>query len=389
MTRIAGLDLLRGFAIALVMIRHAWPDVMGSSGTIGVVMFFALSGYLITGVLVYDIKRFSKIRYKRFYRNRALRLLPALLFFLLGLTFITLVFDPVGDRPGLLRSVIIGVTYTANIPIDHGTAAIDHLWTLATEEQFYIIWPVILAVGLRTKRVRLVLIVSAAAIIGVLIASMILAAPDVSRVQGLPSSWALAMLIGASARLGEPRISSALARSPIPTGALAAVAFGAIAVLLFVPEDKNSPLTYLVLGPLVSALTVIVIFHVRNWVSLPTQWLRPLLLLGTISYAAYIWNYAIVIWMGGMEMSLADGALSILFTVSAAIASWFLVEKPTAAWKNQIERRDRLGADAARSTHTTALVASTHNASPDQIGCLNVASKIVPPASTKVADARL
>ena len=92
--RIAGLDLIRGLAIALVLLRHAWPSTFAGGGIVGVVMFFALSGYLITGLLLSDIRRLGRVRYVRFYRNRALRLVPALVLMLGALDVVTLDLDP-------------------------------------------------------------------------------------------------------------------------------------------------------------------------------------------------------------------------------------------------------------------------------------------------------
>lgn len=76
--RLPGLDVLRGFAILLVLIRHGFPMVAGSAGIVGVVVFVALSGYLITGVLLRDLNSTGRVSYGHFYRNRALRLLATI-----------------------------------------------------------------------------------------------------------------------------------------------------------------------------------------------------------------------------------------------------------------------------------------------------------------------
>jgi peptidoglycan/LPS O-acetylase OafA/YrhL len=83
--RLVGLDVLRGVAIALVMLRHAWLDIFGEAGVVGVVILFTMSGYLITGVLIRDRDTTLGSLLRRFYRNRALRLLPAVLLFPGGL----------------------------------------------------------------------------------------------------------------------------------------------------------------------------------------------------------------------------------------------------------------------------------------------------------------
>jgi peptidoglycan/LPS O-acetylase OafA/YrhL len=346
--RIAGLDLLRGVAIALVMVCHAFPTLLGASGIIGVVLFFTLSGFLITGLLVSDLRRFSRVRYGRFYRNRALRLIPALLLFLAGLAVVSLTLDPAHDRAGLPRALLVGISYTADIPFNHGSGAIDHLWTLATEEQFYLVWPAVLALGFWLNRIRLALVVSAVGIIAALVISMIHFTPNIWQLYHLPSSWAIAMVIGAAARLGETRIRSALERCRVPLMPVAAIAFAAILGLAFLSGDQDAASTYLLLGPGIALLSVPLILYLSGWQRLPSRWLSPLLALGVVSYAAYLWNYAIVVWLGGMGASLGEGLVSIPLTLFAATVSWFALERPIARWRARTDaRRTALRAEPA------------------------------------------
>ncbi len=102
--RIEGLDLLRGLAIALVLIRHSQLIHFGGGGIVGVVIFFALSGYLITGLLVKDLTSYGRIRYGRFYLHRATRLLPALFALLAVYALITFIWNPLREDRGT-RSV--------------------------------------------------------------------------------------------------------------------------------------------------------------------------------------------------------------------------------------------------------------------------------------------
>jgi peptidoglycan/LPS O-acetylase OafA/YrhL len=312
------------------MIRHAWPSVIGSGGIIGVVVFFALSGYLITGMLVRDVEQFGKIDYRRFYRNRALRLIPALLLFVAGLVVVTLVFDPLGDRAGLLRAVVIALTYTGDVPINHGSVAIGHLWSVAVEEQFYLVWPVVLVVGLRAKRLGLVFIVCAALVMAALIGTLLIERNDVAHVYALPTSWAIAMIIGAAARVWQQEIGGFLSLLKIRKSRLAGISLVVILALVFVPGSKTSPLGYLVMVPGVAVLTTVLIFSVREWAELPSRLLKPLVWLGTISYATYLWNYAIVTWMGA-----EGGAITIVLSIAAATGSWFLLERPVHIWREK------------------------------------------------------
>lgn len=335
--RIQGLDVLRGLAILLVMVHHAWPEEVGAGGIVGVVSFFTLSGYLITGVLQRDILKNGRVRYKHFYRNRALRLLPALLLLLIVFAIYTAIANPFEDRGDIARSLAVAITYTANIPFDHGSPVLSHLWTLATEEQFYLVWPLLLAIGLRWKRIRLITAIAAASLLAVCIASIVATAPDIHRIYTLPTSWALAMVIGSAAKIGEAHLRRAADRYPMRL--IGAISAGGLVALSFLPEAKESPLTYLVLGPLVAVLTVALIFYVSSWASIPTSALRPLLALGTVSYAAYLWNWPVMMWAGRYFNDTALPFASIVLTIIAAAVSWWLVERPANEWKKRLDAK--------------------------------------------------
>lgn len=337
--RIQGLDALRGLAIILVLLRHSWPDVTGSAGVVGVVLFFTLSGYLITGLLVSDIGRFGRVRYGRFYRNRAIRLLPALIFLLVGYVVVTMIWDPVGDRPTVVRAVIVALSYTTDIPYDHGTIALSHLWTVSVEEQFYLVWPIILTIAVRTKHVRSALVLSAVTIVVLLLASYAVAEPKTIRIYTLPTSWCVAMVIGAAAAFLMPQLEAIFRGSRRAR----CLSFAGSAVLLLAvaatPEDVSSLFAYLVVGPCTALATVGLIVHVRHWRELPSRWLLPLVWMGTISYAAYLWNYLIRSWMVSPSLSTEQAVGTLVLTIVAAVLSWFAVEKPALRLKSALDRR--------------------------------------------------
>ena len=234
-------------------------------------MFFGLSGYLITGLLLSDIRRFGRVRYGRFYRNRALRLVPALVLMLGVLAVVTLALDPCGDKADLGRGLLIGIAYTGNLPIPMGSAGITHLWTLATEEQFFLVWPILLAIGVRFRRMSWVLIGSVLTIAAVMIASMLMTAPDITRIYTLPSSWAIAMVIGAAAYVVQDALARLLPESRAPRAAVSLLSLGVLTVITFFPIAKNWPLTYLAIGPLVALLTVVLLFQLREWKTLTAR----------------------------------------------------------------------------------------------------------------------
>jgi len=334
--RIEGLDLLRGAAIALVLLRHSWPEVFGGAGIVGVVVFFTLSGYLITGLLAADVRRYGKIRYGRFYRNRFLRLIPALLFVLVGLVIIEGVLDVSDTRRFVPRTIGVALTYTMNIPLfNHGSPNFSHLWTLANEEQFYLVWPLIIFLGVRYRKLRPLVAATAVLLVVLLVATVAWKHDDIQAIYNYPTTWTISMVIGAAAKLGEPRLDALLSGSKSVTAAIV----GAVGLLAmsFVPDAKEHLVTYLVGGTAVGACTVLVLWKLRDWAVVP-RGLGLVVKLGTISYAVYLWNYPISWWLrdaGAPEVPVTTVVLSIL----AGTLSWVLVERPVASLKQRLDRR--------------------------------------------------
>jgi peptidoglycan/LPS O-acetylase OafA/YrhL len=174
-----GLDGMRALAVVAVMVYHANSDWL-AGGFLGVEVFFVISGYLITLLLIGEHERSGTVSLGGFYKRRARRLLPALFTLLIGITVYTALFRR--DALGQLRGdVIAALAYVSNwyqIWVGQGYTAtgdfapLRHLWSLAVEEQFYLIWPVVMIMLMRVGRRRLPdvswgLLVAALAITGV------------------------------------------------------------------------------------------------------------------------------------------------------------------------------------------------------------------------------
>ncbi|MFC5721046.1 acyltransferase family protein [Streptomyces gamaensis] len=341
MSRVARLDALRGLAVLLVMIRHGAPGAAPGAGVVGIVMFFTLSGYLITGLLMRELDTTGRIRLGAFYRRRAVRLLPALLALVTGLTVVTLVLDPLGDRSALGRTLAVALTYTADLPITHGSDAIFHLWTLAVEQQFYLLWPPLLAWAWLRGRATLLVIRTLAVIVVVAAGVTLWLREDFDRAYPWPTSWAGAMLIGAAASVSNRRRNAARgvaharphrgASSRTLAATAAPVALALLVVAGLVPWRSWS-FTYPWVGLSLAALTVVVLHH---WAQDPTPQGRALTTLGrlgTISYAAYLWNYPLTLWLRPWH-PITGPALAAVLTLALATVSWFLIERPaTRRW---------------------------------------------------------
>ena len=293
-------------------------------------MFFTLSGYLITGVLSDELARTGRIGFGRFYARRALRLVPALVLLVLGVVVVTLLFDPLGDRGELARTVLYALTWTGNLPFGHASDATFHLWTLATEEQFYLVWPALLAFAFARGRVGTSLLVAAAACLAACVASLVWLRAEPDLAYALPTSWAVCFVVGAAVRLYGAQLRAPVWGVP--------VALVGLTVLSVVPL-RGHALTYLAGGPTIAALTGLLLLAWRSWYDVRPPALALLVRLGAISYAAYLWDYPLTLWL---QPSLPDhvaGALALALTLLVATASTRWVEEPLLRLREQARPR--------------------------------------------------
>ncbi|SDC46731.1 acyltransferase family protein [Nocardioides lianchengensis] len=349
--RLRGLTVLRGLAIGLVLLGHAFPRFHGG-GLVGVVVFFTLSGYLITGILVREIEKSGRVSFRRFYRNRVLRLAPALLLVLAVFAVGETVTERLGDGGRVPGTLLLALTYTADLPIGPPISiGMSHLWTLAVEEQFYLVWPTMLVLAVRFERLRALVWLTAVAALLACAASIFLVSPETFKVYTLPTSWGVTMIAGAAAYIYRDQLGR------VTTGRRGQVlATTAVVVLVgfsLVQDAKDHWWTYLVGGPLIAALTIILIFRVSLWSGDLSRPMRAFELLGLISYAAYLWNYLIVSWIRGDELrnlTTTEGLAATLLTIAAATLSWHFVEAPALRLKDRLQARDagRSSVPAAR-----------------------------------------
>jgi peptidoglycan/LPS O-acetylase OafA/YrhL len=323
--RIAGLDLLRGLAIGLVMLRHAAPHLAPGAGVVGVVMFFTLSGYLITGLLHDELEQTGRVDLRRFYGRRARRLVPALLFLVAGVVVVTLLLDPLGDRDELGETVLVALTWTGNLPFGHASDATFHLWTLATEEQFYLVWPALLTIAFAARRTGLAVGFAALACVMACVGTVVWLWEEPDLAYSLPTTWALCFVIGAATRLygTGSRHALASARAARPATAAALLALGVLSLLPL----RGRAVTYLLGGPAIAALTAILLLAWRDLVTVENAALKALVWLGTVSYAAYLWNYPLTLWLRP-HLGVAAGVTAAAGTLVLAALSWRYVEQP-------------------------------------------------------------
>lgn len=336
------LDGLRGVAILTVVGRHAG---LLSGGFLGVDIFFALSGFLITTLLVDEYAATGGIALGRFYARRALRLLPAMVLMVLVAQTYLWAMMPSGYLALRVQQAAAVLFYVGNyswlfgLP---GLGYLGHAWSLASEEQFYLLWPLALFGLLRVVRVRGVVtgVVAAAAIGAVLWRAVVVAGGpggggDLYQrldTHGDP------ILIGCAAALvvswghfGQKRAWM------LGLGGVAgAVTLAVLTVRSTWPRDFLAYHVSALAGLATALVLVDVIVRPRGVLSQLLE-LRPLRELGRISYGVYLWHFPVFYAWGAMApvrpYGVAPGgpgriALAAVSTLAIAVASYLWVERP-------------------------------------------------------------
>ena len=344
-----GLDGLRALAVMAVLLFHAGQRWI-PGGFLGVEVFFVISGFLITCVLLESRERTGSVGLKQFWFRRARRLLPALFALLLGTLAVSVLFYP--DEVAKLRGdTLAAFGYMTNwyFILDHQSyfdevgrpSLLRHLWSLAIEEQFYLVWPVVLAllVGrLRTGGMVLLLIAAAAAS-SVLMAVLWNPEAGPTRVYFGTDTRAAGLLIGAAlAFVWAPwKLRESRARAYSVALNFAGLTALAGLVYLHVELDQYRPFLYhggFALVAVCSAVVIAVAVHPSAHLG-RLLGLQPLRWLGTRSYAVYLWHWPVfMLTRPGLDVSI-DGwellGLRLGITLLLAEISYRLVERPVRA----------------------------------------------------------
>ncbi len=317
-------DVLRGVSILLVVVYHGFPRLLPGGGVVGVVMFFTLSGYLITRSLLSEHRRTGRVDLLAYARRRVVRLWPAVLAALAGVAVVTVLIDPLGDRGGLGRALLVGGALAVDLPVGIGSPAVFHLWTASVEAQFYLLWPLVLVPAMRRGRARRAMLLAGAAVLVACLAAMAAVAPDLDVAYRFPTSWGVAFVVGGLLAAARPDGGFSACPRTVRVGVLL-VAVGLLVALAVAPV-RGHWWTYLLVGPGVAALTAALLALGRTW---PPGHVvtRALASLGTVAFGAYVWNYPVVLWLRDWSPTWS-GPLSLAITAVLAPASWVLVERP-------------------------------------------------------------
>ena len=378
------LDGIRAFAVLAVISYHSGVGWM-RGGYYGVDAFLVLSGFLITSLLVGEWDRSASISLSSFWARRARRLLPALFLMIGGVALVAGLWPSVLSAPHVLADTVATVLYTANwhLVVEHASyfgavnqpSPLLHTWTLAIEEQFYLLWPlVVLAVlgrrrnrAARSTRLRRLLVVAGVGAVASAV-WMVLLAPgdgsDPSRAYYGSDTRAQGLLVGAALAVACALWGPVRTRSGTKTiGAVGvAGAAGAAAMWAWVPETSRLAFHggFAIVTWCCAAVMLCAARAPRTPVGLVLS-LRPLRYLGRISYGMYLWYWPVLLVMNGARTHLHGYPLlaaRLVVVVALAAASYHFVETPIrrgalSGW------RARLAVPGAATTAVGAMFAAT------------------------------
>ncbi len=407
-----GLDGLRALAVLAVIAYHeqlGWAP----GGLLGVGVFFTLSGYLITDLLLGQWARSGGLNLGDFWLRRARRLLPALFVMLAVVTAWVTVVSP--SRLASLRgAVAAAATYSSNwfYIYTHNSyfarfappGPLDHLWSLAVEEQFYLVWPWLLLLGVyvvrgrRPNAVRWLALPTLVLAAASAVAMLMLYHPgyDPTRIYEGSDTRACGLLIGAALAMVWP--SRRTARTALWSRVvLDGAGFAGLAVvgLMIWRVGQYSAFTYqggLVLLSVATAGVVAAVACPGTLVGAALGW-KPLRWIGVRSYGIYLWHYPVIILTSPANSpeDLPRAALQVAASIGIAALSWRFVEEPIRhgalerAWKRMRSRTAWQG----QSAGVGSWAAVTGGAMVVALACAGLGGAVRVPSASSAATGTL
>ncbi|GGC08438.1 acyltransferase [Novosphingobium endophyticum] len=351
------IDGLRAVAVGGVVIYHAFPAVL-PGGFVGVDVFFVISGFLITSIIASDAEA-SRFSIGGFYERRFRRILPALAFMLAITTCAAVVILPPGELKQYGQSLLAVAAFGSNVLFWHeggyfdgpaGDKPLLHTWSLAVEEQFYIVWPLIAAALIALGHRRLLKQFVWAAVLVSLAASEIVVRLWPSQAFYLIPYRAWELGFGALLAVGAlPSLRGRLQREGAAWAGLALIAFP----MLIYTEDLPFP----GLSAVPPCLGTLLLIHAGQ--GAPTRagqmlsW-RPVLFVGLTSYSFYLWHWPVLVLLHialNRPLHAPEAAMAVLAAFALAAFSLRFVEQPfRERGAIRLSRRAALGASGSMLT---------------------------------------
>ncbi len=348
---------LRAIAVMLVVLYHVWPGRL-SGGYIGVDIFFVISGFLITGQLARELERTGRIALPSFWAKRARRLLPASITVLVFSALAVLFILPLSSLVAETREILASTFYFENWQLaassvdylaSHDATTAQHYWSLSLEEQFYIVWPLMLLgatwLGVKffaSKRWLPMIGVVAVVSIASLIASVLYTASNPAEAYFV--TWTRFWEFGAGAILALlPRLK--------PTGAWWPNIIGYVGLAMILGAgwffDRETPFPgYMALIPVIGTVMVITTDRAKHWWDIGNVLGgRPQRFVGDISYSLYLWHWPLIIiapFIPGWGLSGLNRVALIGICFLLAWLTKKYIEDPTRTWKFFTTRKPRV-----------------------------------------------
>lgn len=336
------LDGLRGIAIVMVVGFHAGLPGFGIGGYLGVDVFFVLSGYLITSILLRE-RETGRIDVLGFYFRRTLRLAPALI--MLGLALVAI--DPLLlHNSGQVRDDLISsVGYIANWTraFDRGTPMyLGHVWSLSIEEQFYLFWPLLLSaiLGAFGRHQAIVVVVVMACASWLWRAVLFTQGGTINRIYNGTDTRLDALFIGCVLAMAFSHHGGVRSRYPTLQTKLAVVGVAAFAAM-FAIARYDSPFMYVAgfaIAGLSTATVILACVSDQDNLLKKAMRIQPLVYIGRISYSLYLWHYPIflIVWIKWGQTNQALVWSTIPLVAVLAMASYHFVEQPCLRWRSEV-----------------------------------------------------
>jgi len=322
MKRIPSLDGLRAISIALVMVSHLvkWKHISAAPlqayGGLGVHIFFVLSGFLITNLLLQEQERTSTISLQNFYVRRAFRIFPAAFLFL---AIVCVLYW----REMRWTHIAAAVFYVANMD-DAKPWIFGHLWSLSIEEQFYLLWPFAVKKWYRHRTAILLSVF----LFTPVFRTFVYAVRDHGALVGSLPVFADQLAIGCLLAVFANRLPR------IPTYAAALMAGFALLAPWYPANTAGRTLFMLfVLRPLLNVCIAGIVLHVIQVPYRALNW-APVAWLGRISYSLYLWQELFC-----SNASLHYGFVLVLPAIACACLSYYLVEQPMLRLREKLARK--------------------------------------------------
>jgi peptidoglycan/LPS O-acetylase OafA/YrhL len=371
------LDGVSGIAILFVLGNHTPLGRFSSllpGGFAGVDIFFVLSGFLITTLLVQEFDRTGSISLRQFYMRRALRLGPALVVMLIVFCLFSFAAYDKARARGNCMNALIALFYASNwvrVFSRNQLGHLAHTWSLSTEEQFYILWPIILLALLGFTRQRRYVVIVAAAIallswfVNIHLAREMVSTRRVflhlcfgldSRAETLMVGCILAVVWTSGVIRGKTK--TRLQKCLVVLAPLSLACLVAFSVFSYLIGDVWFYFGFVVLAVLEAVLILEAMVSQRSWTKrlLRMKWL---VWVGSVSYGLYLWHWPIFTAMNGFGFK---GWVVVLMglplTFAFVLSSYYWMEKPILAWKKRFTpdgRREEVSSDEKESGRALAV----------------------------------